>query len=115
MNTILADGLRGTLQDLNNAIAHSRTCIRKDHPRKAEFLSEYLLLVRRAHDLREDGIARRMTGELFEPHMPMPFAGQVMGLTKLSDAKRVRRQWAGFCWPTPIETTAPVVVRKIAA
>lgn len=96
---LLADALRNTLQDLDQAIQHARTCIRTDSPRKAEFLSKYRRLIRFVHELREEGVAEGATGELWAPAMPLSFNGQIMGLLKLSRQEQIARQWAGFTLP----------------
>lgn len=91
-NTVLADALRGCIQDLDDTIRHSRTCICKDHHRKAEFLAEYLRLVRRSHELKELRQAEsNIALALCEPHMPMPFSEQIVGTNKFA------REWDMAC------------------
>jgi hypothetical protein len=97
-DTVLADGLRGCLRDLDDAIRHCRICIRKNSPRKAEFLSEYLRLIRLAHERKDEYQAQSHIWQpLCEPHMPMPFAEQIVGANKFA------RSWNMALMASPAE------------
>lgn len=86
-----ADALRITLQDLDEAIRNCRSCIRKDHPRKSEFLTEYLDLLRSSHSLKDRlQAASNIHLGTCAAHLPMPFREQVMDHDPI---EKFRRSW----------------------
>lgn len=82
MNTMTADALRITRQDLDEAIRNCRSCLRSGHRKTREYLTEYRKLVRRSHELAEQIGA--------EPRMPLPIRPQVLGF---SPEEKFCREW----------------------
>lgn len=102
----LADALRVNLQNLDEAIRHSRICIRKGDKRKAEFLSEYLRLVRYVDELKRERQAEsNIWLALCEQHLPMPFCEQVVGKNKFA------REWDMAAMAVPPVTAAPIALK----
>jgi hypothetical protein len=101
MDTILQDGLRGAIQDIDAGIKTIRIKLRKGLPVKGTM---YLAAVRRANELAEAGKAQGMTGDFYEPRMPMPINPGFVGL---SPAEQFRREWH-------LETAPVVALRKAA-
>jgi hypothetical protein len=95
--TDLSDALRQVHRELTPAIHHARIAV-KTGRREAEFVGEYLKLVRQAHELREEGIAADCTGPLWELMQPIPINPGFVGLNA---TEKFRREWHIEQSPSP--------------
>lgn len=91
------DSMRGLRRELTAAVKHARSAMKR-RVRVAEFLGEYLELVRLADERREQGLALGCSGSLFEPMAPIPIN---QGFVGLSDAEKFRREWLLETPPSP--------------
>jgi hypothetical protein len=102
MDTILQDGLRGAIQDIDAGIRAIRIKLRKGLPVSGK---KYLANIRRAYELQQQlQGGSNIVLAICSPLLPMPINPGFVGL---SPEERFRREWH-------IEHVAPVAIRKAA-